>query len=415
MRFRVSYQRPPLPILIEIDGLPIYWVQTEGPLASFVAIWEAPALKEYPAGLRRLLLRLMSEENEVYPAGKLHEQLHRLGWQAQWSAGRDTLTLSGEGLKEGLSRALDILYTAVAAPLLAGPEVGRHLTQLVQAEKRARAHPAYQGDSRLAFHLWGRTYSHTGSTPIEVLERMDTTQLRPYYERFILRGLKSLIIAAAEVPFALLRRWSCWHQRISYELPLPMQDLLIREAIPMAQAQQVSLRLAFPWVPPLHPQYAFYRLALMRLGGYFGAILMQSVREEGGLTYGIYAHPERCLAGSYFVISAEVATPRAEEAVSRIYKAVESWHLNPFPTEDVLLEVRNLLLLQSMPETIQEWVSRLTRAIGANVPIEFVVHQDQEIAAIERREDWPEIVLPHSPVVEVAIGTAEPIFAASCG
>lgn len=412
MSFRVQYHPPPLPRQIAIEGLPVYWLMSRAPLAQVSFIWEAPALRSYPAGIRRLLLRLLSEENTRYPAGTLQQRLYRLGWELSWDSDRDAIYLSAEGLTEHLPAAMELLYETVASPVLAGPAVSHHLHRLIEAEARARANPAHHANSRLAFHLWSDSYSLTGSTALEALAQMDTGQLPAYYERFILRGLRAVVLTAPYLPDSL-RMWAIWQDALTYELPLRLQLPQVQETLPIS-ARQVSLRMAYPWVRPTHPEYAYYRLAMMRLGGYFGARLMRSVREEGGLTYGIYARPDICLAGSYMIISTEAARERAAEAVERIQTEIEHWTQMPFPDAGILTEVRNYLLLQMMPETPGEWSHRLTRVIGAGLPPELIIEQARQIDRIQTPEDLPRLQLPMHPVVQLAVGTEQPIFAAAC-
>ncbi|MCS7153875.1 MAG: hypothetical protein N2253_00090 [Bacteroidia bacterium] len=412
MSFRVSYQAPPLPQRGEADGLPVYWLPSKEPLAQVGFIWEAPALKEYDPGIRRLLLRLLSEENQLHPEGKLRQQLHRLGWDYSWDADRDNIYLFGEGLRENLSSAIKLLYASVAYPVLSGPLVKHHLHRLVEGERRARANPAYRADALLSQHLWGSTYTLTRSVPLERLEGMDTAQLRAYHERFLLRGLQKAIISAPFLP-SELRAWAEFHGKVAYALPVVLSPSLICETVAM-EAAQVSLRIAYPWVRPFHPQFGYYRMAALRLGGYFGAQLMQSIREEAGLTYGIYARPDSCHAGSALIISTEVAKNRAAEAVARIQTEVERWSQNPFPTEEILLETRNYLLLQIMPETLSEWTQRLMRLYGIGLEPDRFIQQNKLIDSLQALEEVPRLELPSLPYVQIGVGTDEPIFASTC-
>lgn len=408
----MQYRLPQVPQRVEVDGLPIYWLVSQAPLAQVSFIWDAPAVRAYPAGLRRLLLRLLSEENGRYPAGELQRRLYRLGWELNWDADRDAIYLSAEGLTTHLTAALELLYVAIASPMLTGSVVSHHLRRFIETETRARANPSYLADSRLAFHLWGTSYHLTGSASLETLAEMDLRQLPAYYEEFMRKGLRAVVLAAPFLP-DLLRRWASWRGNLTYELPVSLKSPQLQEVLPVS-ARQVSLRIAYPWVRPTHENYPYYRLALMRLGGYFGSQLMRSVREEGGLTYGIYARPDLCLAGSYMVISTEAARERITEAIDRIQIEVERWVQHPFPDMGTLTEVRNYLLLQMMPETTGEWSQRLTRLIGAGLSPDLFIAHAQAIDRLQSSEEIPALMLPHHPVVQLAVGTEQPIFAAAC-
>lgn len=412
MSFRVRYLPPPLPQPMDLDGVALHWLYSDAPIAQVGFIWDAPALRSYPAGLRQLLLSLLNEENAKYNAGKLRQRLYQLGWTFRWEADHDALYLTAEGLTENLPQALDLMYDVVAYPLLTESIARPYLERLVEAEKRARATPPHVADARYAHHLWGITYSLISSAPLEQLAQMDITQLRAYHERFLTKGLRAIVLAAPFIP-AQIKRWTTWHGQITYELPLVMAIPSICETLPML-AQQVALRIALPWVRPIHPLYAYYRLALVRLGGYFGALLMHSVREEAGLTYGIYARPDTTRAGSYMLISTEVSLDRVSEAVERIHTEIAEWATQPFPDTETLIEVRNYTLLHMMPETVGEWAQRLTRLLGVGLTAEAYIQQAEAINSLENIEAFPELPLPSEPLVQVAVGTEAPIFAAAC-
>ena len=53
---------------------------------------------------------------------------------------------------------------------------------------------------------------------------------------------------------------------------------------------QSAVKMSLPAIGRSHPDYIPLRLAVMALGGYFGSRLMQNIREDKGLTYGISAH-----------------------------------------------------------------------------------------------------------------------------
>lgn len=58
-------------------------------------------------------------------------------------------------------------------------------------------------------------------------------------------------------------------------------------------------------------------------GGYFGARLMQNIREEKGLTYSIYSHPVAMKNDAYFVISTDVKKEKRDVVVNEIHHEIE--------------------------------------------------------------------------------------------
>ncbi len=411
MSFRLEWVPPPQPAVISVQGLPLYWIRERGSLAHVALVWEAPALRKYPAGLRRLLLRLLAEENRFYPQGELNRRLRRLGWHWSWEATPDAILLQAEGLAENLSSALELVRIAVEAPILGGPAVQAHLERLVEAQERAWANPSYRADAYLKKALWSKSYALGDVASPGDLRAMDLAALPDFYERFFRRGLRALVLSAPVLPSGIAK-WADESGPLSYALPLPTwSPHTYSEGF--SAAKQVSLRLAAPWVRSVHPLYGLYRLALLRLGGYFGSQLMRTVREEKGLTYGIYARVEETWAGSALYISAEVRQDQATAALESISEEVAQWAKQPFPTPQLLLECRNYLLAQLMPETAGDWVRRLSHLIARGRSVELYAQQAMQISAADTRP-WPELELPATLPIQVAVGPEALTFAPAC-
>lgn len=391
--------------------LTLHFLAHSGPLGHFAAIWDAPALKEYSPGLRHLLLRLLTEENRRYPQGELQRRLSRLGWEWYWEASRDTLSLRAAGLVENLSTALSLFYTAIAEPLLRGPLTRLHLKRLIEGQRQAQAHPPYRADAFLADALWGQAYSLLEKASPDELEALDDMALEAYFQRFLWRGLRHILVAAPKVP-STLQAWAEWAKPLSYALPvtLPSESCVTE---PFPSAKQVSLRLAYPWVRPTHSAYGFYSLAAMRLGGYFGSQLMRHIREKAGLTYGIYARAAATQVGGYLIIGTEVAQNRAAEAVERIHQEVHAWDQHPFPEEATFQEVQNSLLLQLYPEGLSAWVERLVQELARRISPSLYKERVRQIAQATW-DTFPPLPLPTTPCVQVAVGASEPIFVGAC-
>ncbi|MCS6790801.1 MAG: insulinase family protein [Bacteroidia bacterium] len=402
MSFRVKLQVPPLPSSLQEGKLNIYWQRTKGSLSRWIAVWDAPALHSYPAGLRRLLLRLIQEENPT-----ISRRLCELGWDWSWEARQDYIVLYAEGLTENLTQAIDTLHAAITHPVPGWLIAQKHLQRMIEARVRAWASPPYRADAILARNLWGSTYTVSEAATPEMLRMMDISLLAEYQERFLLRGLRALWIAAPVLPS--VSRWASLAQSISYELKIPLDPPAANYAEPASEAKQTSLRLAYPWFRLAHPAYGLYRLALVRLGGYFGSMLMRSIREEAGLTYGIYARAVHTWVGSYFVISTEVARSRAEEALQKIHAVVKEWSTCLFPEPSILAEVRNYTLLHLMPETLGEWLTKLAHWVAAGQTLDAYLRYLQAIDHAAWKDEFA-TYFPTSPNVQVVVGGPEVIL-----
>ncbi len=106
---------------------------------------------------------------------------------------------------------------------------------------------------------------------------------------------------------------------------------------------QSSIKIGRKLFNRTDPDYRPFQLLNLILGGYFGSRLMKNIREEKGLTYGIYSSVESYLDGGSFYISTDVNNDLRDTAVNEIYKELEKIMNEPIP-ENELTTAKNYLL-----------------------------------------------------------------------
>lgn len=84
-------------------------------------------------------------------------------------------------------------------------------------------------------------------------------------------------------------------------------------------SEQASLRIGCKLFNKKHKDYAAFYFTNTLLGGYFGARLMQNLREDKGYTYSIYSSVETLKNDGYFYIYTDVNNELKEAALNEIY------------------------------------------------------------------------------------------------
>ncbi|MCC5945182.1 MAG: insulinase family protein [Bernardetiaceae bacterium] len=120
--------------------------------------------------------------------------------------------------------------------------------------------------------------------------------------------------------------------------PQPMQKIYQERE----KAMQSSLRIGKTIMDIRHPDYFDFKILNTILGGYFGSRLMQNLREEKGLTYGVHSRVATLKSASYMQIGAEVRKDNRNEACDEIYKEVQKLCDEPV-TADELEIVKNYM------------------------------------------------------------------------
>lgn len=103
---------------------------------------------------------------------------------------------------------------------------------------------------------------------------------------------------------------------------------------------QASIRIGGTCINKTHEDIHGYKMAHMLLGGYFGSRLMKNLREEKGLTYGIYSQIVHQRQASYWIIGSEVKKDDVQLAISEIEHEIERLH-ETAPSDEELAVAKN--------------------------------------------------------------------------
>lgn len=85
------------------------------------------------------------------------------------------------------------------------------------------------------------------------------------------------------------------------------------------KAVQSAIRIGRKIVNRTHPDFRKLQILNMVLGGYFGSRLMKNIREEKGLTYGIYSAIESFVNTGCFFVETEINNELREQGLNEIY------------------------------------------------------------------------------------------------
>ncbi|EIM78510.1 peptidase M16 domain-containing protein [Nitritalea halalkaliphila LW7] len=108
------------------------------------------------------------------------------------------------------------------------------------------------------------------------------------------------------------------------------------------EALQSSIRIGTHLMPKAHPDYLPFYVFNVFLGGYFGSRLIKNIREDKGLTYGIYSSIGSLKHQEYWMLMADVEKSQLQLALREIYLEIERMLEEPLPEDEVEV-VRNYL------------------------------------------------------------------------
>src|SRR5690606_33229750 len=106
---------------------------------------------------------------------------------------------------------------------------------------------------------------------------------------------------------------------------------------------QAAIRMGRRLFPESHPDFPGMFVLNTVLGGYFGSRLMMEIRENQGLTYGIYSSVDSFARDGVFYISTETATDQVDKMLAAIRVEVDRLRRELIP-DDELTMARNYLM-----------------------------------------------------------------------
>ena len=153
---------------------------------------------------------------------------------------------------------------------------------------------------------------------------------------------------------------------------------------------QASIRIGCRMFDKKHPDYHAFSFVNSLLGGYFGARLMQNLREDKGYTYSIYSSMETMQNGGYFYIYTDVNTDVKDAALAEIYHELERLQHEPVPEEELnMLKNYSLGMFLNSVDGVFNVSSVIRELIEEDIPYDFfedAVEKTKAIAAEEVME-----------------------------
>jgi zinc protease len=170
---------------------------------------------------------------------------------------------------------------------------------------------------------------------------------------------------------------------------------------------QSSLRSAKIMIERTHPDYPAVLFLNHILGGYFGSRLMKNIREEKGLTYGIYSSFNTLQHHRYLVIGADVNKENLSLTFDEIHKELRRLREERLPAEE-LETARNHFIgsLQSEMTTPFAHAEKIKSSLLFNLPDDFYPQLILRVDALTT-EDLIETAAKYfqeNSFLEVAVG-----------
>lgn len=326
--------------LITAKGGHIYtFPRTELGVVEVVFYFPFGLFHQPQTGLLSAALSLALSGSKNLSAEQIQEQLEFLGVQTF----QNTSVFScNYGFRCRTEKALET-FEWILENLNEAVVPEHELLNYKQVEKaslqREMQTPRFWGNRLLMTSLYPENHKMTRFRTEETIDLLNReTALDLLKSKLDLR--KSIAILSGDIPDTLVKRLGEMLEKINVS-ELSAADIVKVKAsdaslsYPLEHSTQASM--FFGKIIEPSDEISIHKISLVNtvLGGFFGSRLMQEIREEKGLTYGIGSYLSSGPGNNHWFISGDLNKDSIEEAETAIRQILENMYKNPPGNEEL--------------------------------------------------------------------------------
>lgn len=317
------------------------------------------------------------------------EALQSHGAELSVTTDPDRLLFGTTLLADGLAPVLGILAELLTTATYPSERVEGERDRVAERIAIARSQPGVIARTALAARRYG-THPYAVQLPDpELVLDVRAPALRRMHREHVLPIGSSLVLvgdldprAATDAVAEALGTWV--GAGTPHETPpAPEAHPPAVQLVDRSGAVQSNVRLGGPAPRRTDPDLAAVRLANMIFGGYFSSRLVENIRERRGYTYSPRSSVDHQVAGSSFLVEADVATEVTGPALLETWYELGRMALTPV-TEAELDGARRYILgsMALSTATHAGLASTLSALVGAGLPPDWLTDHQHALAGV---------------------------------
>ena len=284
-------------------------------------------------GLASLTAETLLQGTKTQDASTINRRIELVGGSLNSAAEHDFAVLTLAVLKKDLALGLELLADVLLNPRFSEEELFRKASELKGRLKRMEEDPRQVVQRAFAEKLFGsHPYAHPVEGSLAGLDLLKRAEVESFFRTYYRPNNAALTlvgqVSLEEARNLLEKALSGWQTAPIPSLRLPDppgldRPLVVKIDRPISQA---NLLWGHQGVSRSNPDY--YALQVMNYilgGGGFVSRLMDQIRDNLGLTYGIYSHFNARAFPGPFEISIETKNQNTNRAISEILKELHKF------------------------------------------------------------------------------------------
>lgn len=341
-----EYEKTMLP-----NGMEMYMLRGGSePVMKMEMVFRAGAWYEDKPGVSEFMSALMSEGTHKMTSAQLAEYIEYRGATIQTRGGVDTSRVRLFTLTRFLPQLTEVILDVIQAPLFDEDEL-----KVYTANKIERLQIDLKKNEVLAYRhltekMYGPDHPYGRNIQPEDFQKITTADLHAHHQQYIRPERCMLFVSGS---FGAKEIDQIEHS-IGKWTPASTNGVKEKKEFQSVgstgdfeydgpQSHQAAIRIGRKLFTQDHPDYAGLFVVNTILGGYFGSRLMTEVRENLGLTYGIYSSMDSFAAEGCFYISTETATANIPAMMKAIGAEMDRLRKDLVPEEELSM-ARNYMM-----------------------------------------------------------------------
>ena len=352
------------------------------PVVRLQVVFRAGKVAEDRPGLASLTARMLLEGTTSRTARQIADEVAFYGASLDCDAGFDRSTLTLYCLTRHLPALLPLVTDVLSNPAFPVAELEQLKTRTIQNVLVERQKTSFLASERFNELLFGAETPYGRPFDSDAYQALTVEEAQAFHrlaysldnaEVFLCGDVaaEQELVVAAFSAVSMVGNAAATVQA-STATQVAAFAAIDTDRVAVAGSLQASVRMGRDWPSPTHPDTHRLKLLVNVLGGYFGSRLMRNIREDKGLTYGIYASVAPREWGTSLVIGTDVKGESADFAVSEIQMEMRRLQEELIPAEELAI-VKNYILGKFANElsTVFEQCDKYKNIIFLGLPADY--------------------------------------------
>jgi predicted Zn-dependent peptidase len=303
-------------------------------------IFDAGLVRQLQSAQANFTASMLSEGTPTKSAFALAEALDYYGSYFQTRANADDAVATLYCLEKHLSKCLPLFMEALTESIFPEKELDiqkkNSLSKLSVNEKKN----GYLCKKHYYKNIYGANHPYAAFSNAENIQAISRETLQQFYQNNYIQGLKYVMISGqfSESSITLISTHIKNSKFEPKQFQQPVLNSLLnpgKHFIEKSDSVQSALRIGKSSISRSDADFRKLQFLNLIFGGYFGSRLMKNIREDKGLTYGIYSVLEPNLYGASWYIDTDINTKNRTAGIEEIYKEIEIIKTQPIPSEEI--------------------------------------------------------------------------------